>query len=51
MALLFVTHDIGEPVHLAERVVTRSDPRFIELRGHVYAQVQKARHAGATHVA
>jgi NitT/TauT family transport system ATP-binding protein len=34
-----------------DQLDTRSDPRFIELRGHVYAQVQKAKHSGATPVA
>jgi NitT/TauT family transport system ATP-binding protein len=32
-----------------DQLETRSDPRFIELRHHVYAQVQKAKeHTGAT---
>jgi NitT/TauT family transport system ATP-binding protein len=30
-----------------DQLETRSDPRFVELRHHVYAQVQKAKHRSA----
>jgi NitT/TauT family transport system ATP-binding protein len=30
-----------------DQLETRSDPRFVELRHHVYAQVQKAKHHSA----
>jgi NitT/TauT family transport system ATP-binding protein len=33
-----------------DQLTTRSDPRFVELRGHVYAQVQKAKQNAAQRV-
>jgi NitT/TauT family transport system ATP-binding protein len=34
-----------------DQLETRSDPRFVSLRSHVYAQIQKAKHpAGHPHV-
>jgi NitT/TauT family transport system ATP-binding protein len=29
-----------------DQLETRSDPRFVELRTHVYARIQEAKHAG-----
>jgi NitT/TauT family transport system ATP-binding protein len=33
-----------------DQLTTRSDPRFVELRGHVYAQIQQAKLTGAPRV-
>jgi len=34
-----------DPLHERDQLTTRSDPRFTELRGHVYEQIQKAKGA------